>query len=46
MKTGADENGIYIYKLFKKITIDFAKKNSERMTHEEVFGNLRSQLNG
>ena len=25
---------------------EYAKKNSERMTHEEVFGKLRSQLNG
>ena len=25
---------------------EYAKKNSERMTHEKVFGKLRSQLNG
>jgi hypothetical protein len=25
---------------------EYAKKNSERMTHEEVFENLRRQLNG
>ena len=25
---------------------EFARNNSERMTHEDVFGQLRSQLNG
>ena len=25
---------------------EFARNNRERMTHEEVFGQLRSQLNG
>ena len=25
---------------------EYAKENSNRLSHEEVFGNLRSQLNG